>query len=47
MYCLRCKKGYDVLPIHLKRACMKDSMPEEQDAEVKRAKLSQRVDEGW
>lgn len=42
VYCLRCQRGYDVLSVHLKTACMKDNTAEERDAELKLAKKSQR-----
>ncbi|XP_030266788.1 uncharacterized protein LOC115578107 isoform X3 [Sparus aurata] len=42
VYCFRCKKGYDALPVHLKRVCMKDNTQAERDEELKQAKLSQK-----
>lgn len=42
LYCLRCKKAFHTLPVHLKRVCMRGSTAEERVAELKRAKESQR-----
>ncbi|XP_056440967.1 uncharacterized protein LOC130378059 [Gadus chalcogrammus] len=42
VYCLRCKRGYGALSAHLRRVCMKDDTAEECNAELQRAKESQR-----
>lgn len=42
VYCLLCQKPYGHFPRHLKVACMKDNTEGERNAELKRAKESQR-----
>uniref|UniRef100_A0A8D3CLM9 SET domain-containing protein n=2 Tax=Scophthalmus maximus TaxID=52904 RepID=A0A8D3CLM9_SCOMX len=37
VYCLRCEKPQDTLSTHLARVCMKNSTPEERQAELQRA----------
>ncbi len=40
MYCLRCYKPQESLPVHLARVCMKTNTPEERAYELQKAKAS-------
>ncbi|KAK7157099.1 hypothetical protein R3I94_006996 [Phoxinus phoxinus] len=42
LYCLLCHKPQDNLSAHLNRVCMKNSTPEQREAELKKAKVSHR-----
>ncbi|XP_041914126.1 uncharacterized protein LOC121678570 [Alosa sapidissima] len=42
VYCLLCEKPHENLSSHLKKACMKDNTEEERNAELTKAKISQK-----